>query len=143
MVAGSRAKYGPRPARDREAAVVPPGKRTAKTVGLFLELGDDDAPSLADARGKRPPANQAQVVAYLKAGKVLVMSPGLVKDAFDRGTLAGTRSMRTDGVYAWPDSLAFYVERYQVELPAEFEEHMAKREWKMPAEIDIVGLVPG
>ena len=69
-------------------------------------------------------------------------SPGLVKDTFDGKTLAGKRSMRTDGVYAWPDALAYYVERYQVELPPEFESHMAKSEWRMPDTVDISGLRP-
>jgi hypothetical protein len=115
----------------------------AKSVGCFHDLGYEGAPTLADVRGKRSQNNQAQVVAYLKAGRVLVMSPGLVRDAFDRNTVAGSRSIRTDGEFAWPDSLAFYVERYSVELPKEFEKHMAERRWEMPKEIDIDGLVPG
>jgi hypothetical protein len=138
LQAGARAKYGP-DAPTAESA----GKRVAKNVGCFLDLGYDGAPALADVRGKREPAHQAQVVAYLKAGRVLVMSPGLVRDVFDRNTVAGSRSIRTDGEFAWPDSLAYYVERHSVELPKEFEEHMAARRWEMPHEIDIEGLVPG
>ncbi len=142
LSAGSRARYAP----DSEVPIPvtgPPGQRTATTVGGFSELGYDDGPPLAAVRGKRAAANQTEVVAYLRAGVVLVTSPGLVKDAFDGKTLAGKRSMRTDGVYAWPDSLAYYVERHQVELPAAFEAHMAQNQWRVPVPIDLTGLRPG
>lgn len=119
------------------------GKRVARSIGCFRDLGYERGPSVADLRGKRKPEHQARVVDYLRAGKVLVMSPGLVNDVFDKTVVAGKRSIRTDGEYAWPDSLAFFVERYQVELPADFEEHMAARGWVMPANIDVRGLVPG
>lgn len=126
-----------------EGGRTPLGLRTATTVGGFRELGYDDGPPLAAVRGKRRAGDQAEVVAYLRAGVVLVTSPGLVKDAFDGKTLAGKRSMRTDGVYAWPDALAYYVERYQVELPAAFEAHMARSQWRVPEQVDITGLRPG
>ncbi len=118
------------------------GRRIARMVGQLRELGDETAPTLADLRGKRSPMHQAEVVAYLKAGKVLVMSPGLVRDPVDQSTLAGKRSIRTDGTYAWPDALAYLVETYRVELSAEFEQHMAALGWKVPSEIDVKGLVP-
>lgn len=136
LVVGSRAKYAP----EREGR--PDQSRTAKRVGCFRELGYEDGPSLVEARGKRTSNHRHEVVAYLKAGRLLVMSPGIVRDYFDRGSVAGTRSIRTDGTFAWPDSLAFYVERYAIELPADFEQHMAAQHWHMPHEIDIVGLVP-
>ena len=137
---GARGTVGPseaRPEPERE------GKRAAKCVGCFRDLGYEGAPSIAEVRGRRSPEHQAQVVAYLKAGKMLVMSPAFVRDSFDRGIVAGSRSIRTDGEFAWPDSLAYFVERYAVELPIEFEQHMAARRWEMPREIDINGLVPG
>jgi hypothetical protein len=118
------------------------GPRTAQTVGGFLELGYEGAPSLAALRGKRSDDHLAEVVAYLRAGKLLVMSPGLVHDPLEPGRLAGKRSMRTDGVFAWPDSLAYFVERYRVELPAAFEHHMARSGWTMPEAIDITDLRP-
>jgi hypothetical protein len=47
----------------------------------FREFGHGgEAPSLADARGQRAAAHKEQVVAYLRAGKVLSWSPGLARD---------------------------------------------------------------
>lgn len=118
------------------------GRRVAIRVGCFRELGYDGPWSLEYARGKRSPEHLAEVVAYLRGGKLLVMSPGTVRDVFDQGTIAGTRSLRTDGDFTWPDSLAYYVERYAVELPPIFEARMAARSWVPPADVDLVGLMP-
>ncbi len=135
---------GQLPAGARKAAdPIVERPRIARIVGQLRELGDETAPTLADLRGKRSPMHQAKVVAYLRAGKVLVMSPGLVRDPVDQRTLAGKCSIRTDGTYAWPDALAYFVETYRIELSAEFELHMAALAWKMPSAINLKGLVPG
>lgn len=118
-------------------------KRVAKMVGHLRELGDEDAPSVQTARRRAREQDLTAVVAYLRAGKLLVMSPGLIKDPFAAGALAGKRSIRTDGTYAWSDALAYFVERYQLELPDQFEQHMRAQRWTMPATIDVSGLVPG
>jgi hypothetical protein len=48
--------------------------------------------------------------------------------------------MRTDGDFVWPDVLAYYVEKYGVELPPIFEARMASLGWSAPVDVDIVGL---
>src|SRR5262245_60840406 len=92
-------------------------------VGNFVELGYDDhpnAPSLEQLRGKRKLENKDGVVAYLQNGTTLVYSPGRDEDVFDDSKTAGSASVATDGVYAWPRTLAYYVQYYDVELPDEF-----------------------
>lgn len=118
-----------------------PPRLTVTRVGCFEELGFEGGPSLADARGRRAPDSIEKVVAYLKSGPILVLSPGLVRDVFERSNVAGNRSLRTDGVYAWPDSLAYFVEKYAVQLPTELEAHMAARQWTMPPGIDVATLM--
>jgi hypothetical protein len=66
-----------------------------------------------------------------------VASPGFARDVYDAAFVAGSRSMRTDGDFVWPDVLAYYVEKYGVELPPIFEAHMAAAGWTAPADIDI------
>ena len=112
--------------------------RALTMVGNFRELGYLwDAPSLLDARGKRSAAHRAEVVAYLRCGTRYLVSPGPVRDVFDPTRFAGTASVLTDGVFAWPDALAHYVERYDVELPAAFEEHMRACAWRPPATVEL------
>ena len=112
--------------------------RALTMVGNFREMGYvRDAPSLVDARGKRSAAHRAEVVAYLRGGTSYTVSPGPVRDLFDPTRFAGTAGIRTDGVFAWPDFLAYYVERYDVELPAAFEAHMRACAWHSPATVDL------
>jgi hypothetical protein len=107
-------------------------------IGNFREAGYvKDAPSLAAAQGKRTAANKERVVTYLRAGTSYTVSPGPVADLFDPTQHAGTAGILTDGVYAWPHFLAYYVDRYDVELPAEFEQHMRERSWSPPTKVDL------
>ena len=112
-------------------------------AGNFIELGYDDhpdAPSLLASRGKRTASNKEQAVAYLHSATTLVMSPGRDEDIFDPRKIAGSASVMTDGVYAWPKTLAYYVETYDVELPAEFEAHMARNKFQPPPVADKLAL---
>jgi hypothetical protein len=112
-------------------------------VGYFYELGYDDhpnAPRLSEARGKRPAQHKAEVVRYLKSGKTLIYSPGIATDVFDDSATSDTPSIVTDGTYAWRKEIAYYVDRYDIELPSEFEAHMRANDWKVPESIDIRNL---
>ena len=114
-------------------------KTILKYVGDFVELGYDhhpNAPSLAAGRGKRKPENKQKVVAYLRAGVAFIVSPGIAEDWFDRAKRAGIAHIRTDGVYVWSTTLAYYVEKYDVELPVDFEKHMARNKWAVPMNVD-------
>lgn len=114
-------------------------KTVLKYVGNFVELGYVDhpnAPSLALSRGKRTSTKKEEVVAYLRSGITFVFSPGLDEDVLDPRKYAGSASVLTDGVYAWQKTLAYYVDRYDVELPAEFETHMQRNRWAIPPKID-------
>jgi hypothetical protein len=42
----------------------------------------------------------------------------------DRSELIGSIAILSDGVYAWPKDLAYYVERYRIGLTAECLDHM-------------------
>jgi len=119
------------------AAALP--QREAIPVGWFRELGYETAFSLEQAKG-RDRSHSADVARYLRGGKILVASPGLARDIYDRTVVAGSHSMRTDGDFVWPDVLAYYVEKYGIELPPIFEARMAAAGWNAPAEIDIHGL---
>lgn len=114
-------------------------KTKLRYVGNFVELGYDDdpnAPCLVTSRGKRVRGNKDQVVAYLRSATTLIFSPGSDDDIFEPQKRAGSASVMTDGVYVWPKTLAYYVENYDAELPAEFEDHMERRGWKPLEGID-------
>ncbi len=118
------------------AAVAALPLREAIRVGWFRELGYDTAFWIEQWKG-RDPSHTVDVARYLRGGKILVASPGLARDIYDRTVVAGSRSLRTDGDFVWPDVLAYYVEKHGVKLPPMFEAHMAGAGWNPPAEIDI------
>jgi hypothetical protein len=125
----------------RLAAPSVPIEGTLRPIGRFEEFGYGyGAPSVATARGKRAPRNKAEVVKYLRGGKMFVFSPGIEKDVFDETKLSDSSSIRTDGVYSWPEVLGYYVDRYDIELPEEFEEHMRANTWTVPQNIDVATL---
>jgi hypothetical protein len=114
--------------------IVPSNGTEPIYVGAFKELGYDDvaaAPSLSDVRGKRPADHKAEVVQYLRGGWMLVFSPGIDRDIFDETKAADTPSVVTDGTYSWPKLLAYYVEHYDISLPADFEAHMQLSAWRI------------
>jgi len=115
-------------------------KTELRLIGEFQELGysrDPNAPRLADVRGKRRLGNKAAVVRYLRGGRPFIYSPGLDTDVFDPTKTSDTPSVFTDGAYAWRELIAYYVDRYDIELPLAFEIHMEGNGWKNPGSIDI------
>ena len=113
---------------------------TLKYVGHFRETGYEDmsdAPSLVEARGKRPPAHKDDVLAYLRKAPTVIFSPGVNRDFFNPSQIISGDTMRTDGVFTWPDYLSDYVELYDVELPEAFERHMEARGWRLPEGLDV------
>lgn len=120
-------------------------KRLLKLIGNFKEAGYDDvpdAPSVVELRGKRRAGHKAEVVAYLRKAATISFSPGFLEDVFEPTHLIGTFTMRTDGTYLWPDYVAGYVERHDVLLPEEFEQHMERAGWRLPEALDISALRP-
>ena len=107
-----------------------------KLVGFFSELphGSSDGPSLAAAVGQLDDDTARHVAGYLNAGTVIVPTLGtrcfdlLSEEKPDIGPLA----IHSDGEWAWPSDLGFYVAKYRVGLPAEFIDHARQRGWRPP-----------
>lgn len=106
-----------------------------KEVGYFRELdyGNADGPSLLELRGRGSRPEEGRIVQYLRAGSSLMASPTLVGDALDQSKdVLIPLEILTDGIWSWPSDLAYYVENYHVELPADFVRHMQEQDWQPP-----------
>ncbi|MFF3453713.1 hypothetical protein ACFYXH_05155 [Streptomyces sp. NPDC002730] len=67
---------------------------------------------------------------YLELGEVIVAASQWVDDLLDVDAKRICQySIRTDGVWVWPSSLAYYVRKYHVKLPTEFLNRMASNDW--------------
>ncbi len=104
-------------------------------LGFFRELrhGDPDGPSLEELAGAGNAADTDMLVAYLRDGAALIVSPGLVSDVLSGDeTPVCERHIVTDGVWVWPLDVAHYVEKRDVGLPLEFLEHVQRVSYKIP-----------
>lgn len=107
--------------------------KSLKTAGFFRELmhGDDGGASLIDLRRAVALMEEERIVEYLRKGVPLIVSPGVVYDVLDGGGPIGTGGILTDGEWAWPDDLAYYLEKYHVALPEDFVTWIAERGYEV------------
>ncbi len=109
-------------------------------VGFFQELrhGPCDGPRLLDSIRTTAQADEDQMTRYLNGGLILFASPGVVEDVLEPGKVIATPSVLTDGSWAWPEDLAYYVGRYHIELPEEFVSHVRQRDYKPPRPDEVI-----
>lgn len=70
-------------------------------------------------------AEKEAICKYLRSGVVMVACGGVVGDVLSkRGELAGCPDMITDGTWFWPGDFPYYVEKYDLQVEAEFMMHM-------------------
>lgn len=107
-------------------------------AGFFRELrhGHDNGPSLIEAVGVEGAASaeEARIVSYLQSATTLAATTAKVGDFINPevGEIA-TASIRTDGRWAWPDDLAYYISTYHVDLPPEMLENLRENSFEAPA----------
>jgi hypothetical protein len=120
-----------------------------RRIGFFSDLphGDAISQSLSEVVGRLSKDLADHVAEYLRAGTVILPTFGtrcfdvLSESNEDIGPLA----VCSDGEWAWPSDLPFFVTKYQVDLPVAFIKHARQRGWRPPnlSEEDIVIAVDG
>ncbi len=107
-----------------------------KRVGFFRELkhGDELGASLKESVRDIPLEDEKKFVEYLESGIAFCVTAGLVSDVLDgsKGIISNLEIL-TDGSWAWPSDLSYYVKVYHIELDKCFIEHIRKNEWIMPS----------
>lgn len=114
-----------------------------KSIGFFKELphGDIDGLSMKSLISSTRLMDKNKIVEYLRNGELMIASPGLAIDVLsDSQPIIGELCILTDGKWAWPSDLAYFVEKYSIELNNEFIDWMKYNQWKVPKSIDINNL---
>lgn len=113
-------------------------------VGFFRELnhGDISEASLEESRASTALPNEEQLAAYLEKGILLIPSTEVAEDwlADDPDIMIGPPHILTDGKYAWPADLPYYVRNYHVTLPKHFVMHVQRSGFQIPADVDVARL---
>ena len=104
-----------------------------KRAGFYREIfrGEPPLPSLASLIGDSAQPEEAQIIQYLRSGRATAACGGVVPDAFDQNKRIGFCTMLTDGVWKWPSTFIYYVEKYHCRLQSEFVQHMRSRNWRV------------
>jgi len=71
-----------------------------------------------------------KLLAYLDKGEVILSSPGSAIDVFSGERINQTNSILTDGEYSWSSSLGYYIRKYNLHIPKEFEDKILRAENK-------------
>lgn len=103
-----------------------------KSVGFFRELrhGDEQGLSLKKVIRNSPSDNEDKIVKYLDSGVAFCVTAGLVSDVLDESKgVIGSLEILTDGEWAWPSDLSYYVKYYHIDLDTKFIEHIKNNNW--------------
>lgn len=91
-------------------------------VALWKEFGADNNKSIKDDFQNKPYENQTCVADYLDKGVVSLMSLDYGRDLFTGEKITDNYYIATDGEYTWANTLSYYVRKYNLRLPRDFEE---------------------
>jgi|ERR1039458_2120634 hypothetical protein len=107
-----------------------------KRVGFFSDLphGSADGPSLSELIGRLDEDTADRIAEYLYAGTVILPTLGTrCFDVLSDGKEdIGPLEILSDGEWAWPSDLPYFVAKYHVGLPEAFVEHAGDHGWKPP-----------
>ena len=98
-------------------------ERTRIPIAFCREYSDESLPPLKDLVSSSPDEKKELILDYLKTNYMLAC-PGVVYDILDPKSVIGDGSMYVDDIYAWPDYLPAYIEKYNIRIPGFFRNHI-------------------
>ena len=105
--------------------------------GFWAEHCGNGYPALSEQLKDELSESESILIAkYLDSCPVWISSPGLANCPFD-GSVSGSRSVITDGDWAWEATMAYYVREYRISPPLEFIQHVQNKLYIPPSEKDI------
>lgn len=118
-----------------------PATKILRRIGFFYNLPLLDRIHILRALAQaREDAEEAAIVGYLESGRPYAAVPAVEDDVLlDDRPFIGPLHILTDGVFAWPRTLSYWVRRHHVRLPPEFVAHMKGADWVIPQDVDFKG----
>lgn len=84
-------------------------------------------PRMKDNMERAPYANKEKILVYLKRGQVHMATAGKIEDVFTGEKTGMMLVYRNDGKYSWSSKMVYYVDKYNLRLPKEFEDHVLNK----------------
>lgn len=93
-------------------------------IGQTREVYNDDRyPSIEDLINK-PMKEKEKILKYMKNCKITSTSPAIITDLINPEIKFAELYCMTDGKYGWRSDVIYYLEKYDMELPEEFIQHV-------------------
>ena len=96
-------------------------------IGQTREIYKDDKyPSIKELIN-RPIREKKKVIEYMKKCKIMAVAPAIVTDLVNPEIKFTELFLMSDGKYEWRSDVIYYVEKYDMELPEEFVQHVLQQ----------------
>lgn len=97
-------------------------------LGQYEELAPGmNFPSMKEHFQKDSYEAKEKILNYLKNGNVHMVTASRIVDVFTGKKVNGELFHMNDGKYSWSSKIPYYVEKYNLRLPEEFEQHVLKQ----------------
>ena len=94
-------------------------------LGKYEELAPGMGfPSIKKDLQKEPYETKAKILEYLRNGNVHMVTASRIVDVFTGTTVNSELVFMDDGKYSWSSKIPYYVEKYNLRLPEDFERHI-------------------
>jgi len=81
-------------------------------------------PSIKEDLHKEPYKSKDAVLKYLRKGKVHMVTASKISDIFSGKPTNEELVYMDDGKYSWSSKIPYYVDKYNLRLPEDFEKHV-------------------
>lgn len=99
-------------------------------IGQYEEFSPERGfSSMRDSFANEPYKGQGEVAYYLTHGKETMCRMELPKDVFTGERINMSFLFMTDGEYTWPNILSYYVKKYNLRLPKDFEKKILDKRY--------------
>jgi hypothetical protein len=107
-------------------------------IGCFYQLPEADRLHVLKLLASCEPLQDEEgITGYLDSGLLIAHCPGVETDPLlPDAPFAGPLHVLTDGQYAWPKTLSYWVRQHHLRLPDEFLEHIRSAGYRVPAALD-------
>lgn len=96
-------------------------------IGKYDELAPGMGfPSITKHLQKGPYKSKEAILKHLRNGNVHMVTASRVVDTFSGETTNVELVYMNDGKYSWSSKIPYYVEKYNLRLPEDFENHILK-----------------
>ena len=84
-------------------------------------------PSIKEHLQNEPYESKAEILEYLRNGNIHMVTASRIVDVFTSEKVNSELVYMDDGKYSWSSKLPYYVDKYNLRLPKEFEAHVLKQ----------------